>query len=123
MCIIHRVSPWKREGAVPVCLGAGWSTNALKLELSSAFVGGGRAVVVLERNAGLGNDPIGTPLSASMLDGDRVVCSRQSAFGGTGPGQDSPLLVVDCPMRPTERLALRLAAGVDTVRLDARLHD
>ena len=88
--------------------------------LGSAFVGGGRAVVVLERDSDLGTDPVGTPLGASVLDGDRVVCSEQASLGG--PGQDSPLLVVDCPMRPTAALALRLAAGVDTVNFGAKLH-
>jgi hypothetical protein len=50
-----------------------------------------------------------------------VVCSRQEFIGG--PARDSPLVVVDCPMRPTAQLGLRLAAGVDTVDLGAKLRD
>ena len=117
---LRDVSPAGRELTVSVSLGTVKASRDLRLRLGSAFVGGGRAVVVLERDSDLGTDPVGTPLGASVLDGDRVVCSEQASLGG--PGQDSPLLVVDCPMRPTAALALRLAAGVDTVNFGAKLH-
>jgi hypothetical protein len=110
-----------RELSVPVRLGAAASIRDLSLRLSGAFVGGGRAVIVLMRADDLSGEPGVLPLAASVLDGDRLVCSRQEFVGG--PAENSPLLVVDCPMRPTAQLALRLAAGVDSVELGAKLRD
>jgi hypothetical protein len=118
---LRDVSGGPRDLSVPVRLGAAASIRDLALRLSGAFVGGGRAVMVLERDADLSGEPGVLPLAASVLDGDRVVCSRQEFIGG--PAQDSPLLVVDCPMRPTTQLSLRLAAGVETVDLGAKLRD
>jgi hypothetical protein len=121
---LRDVSPTARGVAVPVDLGSVKSTRDLQLQVGGVFVGGGRAVVVLERDPDLAGDAETVPLSASVLDGDRVVCSRQTSIGGRpGFGPDSPLLVIDCAMRPTARLAVRLAAGVDTVNLGAMLHD
>jgi hypothetical protein len=120
---LRDVSPAERGLAVPVDLGSVKSNRDLQLQLGGVFVGGGRAVVVLGRDPDFAGDPGGVPLSASLLDADRVVCSRQTSIGGPGFGPGSPLLVVDCAMRPTARLAVRLAAGVDNLNLGARLHD
>jgi hypothetical protein len=118
---LRDVSDGGRDLSVPVSLGTATSSRDLRLRLSGAFVGGGRAVMVLERSEDLATDPMVMPLAASVLDGDWVVCSRQEFIGG--PARDSPLVVVDCPMRPTAQLGLRLAAGVDTVDLGAKLRD
>src|SRR5262249_33605447 len=118
---LRDVSGGGRVLGVPIRLIAGPSDRELPLRLSGAFVGGGRAVIVLMREDDLTGDPGVVPLAASVLDGDRLVCSRQEFIGG--PAQVSPLMVVDCPMRPTAQLVLRLAAGVDAVDLGAKLHD
>jgi hypothetical protein len=118
---LRDVSGGSRELSVPVRFGTARSSGELPLRLSGAFVGAGRAVIVLMRVDDLSGDPGVVPLAASVLDGDRLVCSRQEFIGG--PGQLSPLMVVDCPIRPTAQLVLRLAAGVDTVDLGAKLHD
>ncbi len=105
----------------PVPGGNGSATLGLPLRVTTAFVGAGRAVVVLTSEAASLPPDVGAfPVSARLLAGDRVACSRVTVYDG-GSSQPSPLLVVDCRMAPTARLAVELGAGVDAVQLDAKL--
>jgi len=120
---MRAVSLARNSVTVPVPPVAGvnaFDTVGLSLRVTTVFVGAGRAVVVLTPDVtGLGSGLGAFPVSARLLDGDRVACSRLSVYGPAP--QVSPLLVVDCPMAPTARLAVELGAGADTVQVRAKL--
>jgi hypothetical protein len=109
-------------GSVDVPLTEGNGAHAtLPLRVSGAFVGAGRAVVVLslDEQRGPTQDLGRFPLSATLRAGGRTVCSRQTSRElGV---QASPLLVVDCPTPPAPGLTLDLAAGVEALPFRAEL--
>lgn len=106
--------------SVPVIRADGGS-GEFPLQVSSAFVGAGRVVLVLSFDEQVAGRDLGIfPISVNLRDGRRVVCSRLTVLGLREP-QISPLLVVDCPTSPAARLTVDLAAGVEPVRSGATL--
>ncbi len=118
---LRAIEPTASSVTVPVARADG-AGGTLPLRVASAFVGAGRAVLALSVDTDVASSrDIGVfPISANVLAGSRVVCSRLTLIGSEGP-QVSPLLVVDCPTSPTSKLEVELAAGVDAVRFGARL--
>lgn len=117
---LRAVDPTTGTVRVPAVRADG-SSGDFPLRVVSAFVGAGRAVVVLSFDGSVDGTDLGAfPISARLLAGDRAVCSRLSYLGQGGP-QVSPLLVIDCPTSPASRLTVQLAAGVEPVRVNAEL--
>jgi len=117
---LRAIEPGAGSVNVPLTRANG-SFATFPLRVASAFVGAGRAVVVLSFDADIATRDVGIfPLSANLREGKRLVCSRQT-FLGQGRAQVSPLLVVDCPTSPAPSLTVELAAGVDVVRAAAKL--
>jgi hypothetical protein len=118
---LRAVEPAASSVTVPVARADGAGGN-LPLRVASAFVGAGRAVIALSVDTDVASSrDLGVfPVSANVLAGSRLVCSRLTLIGSEGP-QVSPLLVIDCPTSPTSKLMVELAAGVDTVRFGTRL--
>ncbi|HZD73276.1 MAG TPA: hypothetical protein VE776_05230 [Actinomycetota bacterium] len=120
---LRAVEPSAGSVDVPLLRADGSTPAAFRLRVASAFVGAGRAVVVLSFDQEVAGRGIGAfPVTANLRDGRRLVCSRQT-FLGQGRAQVSPLLVVDCPTSPAASLTVDLAGGVDAVRIDAKLSD
>jgi len=116
---LRAVDPSNGSVSVPVTRANG-SSGDLPLRVASAFVGAGRAVVVLSLDDETAGRDLGTfPVSAIMRAGDRTVCSRLTVV--SQDSQVSPLLVIDCPTSPASVLTVELAAGVEVVRLGANL--
>jgi hypothetical protein len=92
----------------------------LDLELTGAFVGGGRAdVVVLVKPASPDQElRMPLPVTAQLRAGGRVLCGRTKLVGGTAP---FPALAVGCTTGQVDRLTVALGAGSSTVPLNARL--
>jgi hypothetical protein len=96
----------------------------LELRVASAFVGGGRAVVLIDAAPERGLPEVAysmLPVSAELRAGDRVLCTRTTLLGldvGHGAARG---LVLACPARPVPRLTVAIGAGLDTVDLDATL--
>ena len=95
------------------------------LRVSAAFVGAGRAVVVVEPREG-DFVPGGTlPVSGELRAGDRS-CSRTVVLGQGVSGFGTPAaggLVLSCPARPVARLEVVLGAGVDPLPFDATIKE
>jgi hypothetical protein len=96
------------------------SPVTLQLEVTSGFVGGGRADVVVLVKPGLPDQELRAllPVTAQLRAGGRVLCARTKLIGGTAP---YPALVVGCPTGQVDRLTVALGAGSATVPLNARL--
>jgi hypothetical protein len=94
----------------------------LRLQVTSAFVRDGLAMVVLDASSGVWGMPTEfLPIGAELRDGDRVLCSRTSVLGDD-PGQGSVQgLVLNCPTRPLERLTVAVGVGARTLPLKATL--
>jgi hypothetical protein len=117
---MRAVEPAVGSVSVPVVRPDG-SSSQFPLRVSSAFVGAGRAVVVLSFDEEIVGRDLGLlPVSFELRDGKRVVCSRLTLLG-LGQSQVSPLLVIDCPTSPAPVLTVDLAAGIQPVRLDTTL--
>jgi hypothetical protein len=92
------------------------------LRVMAAFVGGGRAVVVVDASSGYRGMPGDVlPLTAELRAGDRVLCSRTALLGEETARQYAQGIVVTCPTRPVPRLTVALGVGVATVPFDADL--
>jgi hypothetical protein len=120
---LRAIDPGRRD-TVEVPVGsAALPAEGLPLRVTAAFVGAGRAVVVVEPRAG-DVVPGGTmPVSGELRAGDRA-CSRTVLLGQGGSGFGMPEdagLVLSCPARPVARLTLALGAGVDQLPFDATL--
>ena len=116
------VEPSSDGVAVPVTRADGASSN-VPLRVAGAFVGAGRAVVVLSIPEGPGgpDESLGDfPVTATLRAGGHLLCSRIQSLGPQS-SRISPLLVVDCPAKPAASLTLDLAAGFQSVQLDNRL--
>ena len=113
---LQTVDPGPRD-AVPVDLGSTQNRDvAMRLQVTSAFVRDGQAVVVIDASSGFRGIPGELlPLGAELRAGDRVLCSRTSLLGEDA-GQQSPQgIVLSCPARPVPRLTVALGVG-------ARMH-
>lgn len=123
---LREIDPGPRD---TVLLDPGFTVTAqqpkLKLRVASAFVGGGRVVVLVDASSGIGFRGFPgslLPLSAELRAGDRVLCSRPTVFGDDVNQNESALgIVLVCPTRPATRLTVAVGAGVQAVDLDATL--
>jgi hypothetical protein len=99
--------------------------DRLPLRVTAAFVGAGRAVVVVEPRTGDVVPGGSLPVSGELRAGDRA-CSRTVLLGQGVSGfgtPDAAGLVLSCPARPVARLTLALGAGVDRLPFDATLKE
>jgi hypothetical protein len=94
----------------------------LRLQVTSAFVRDGQAVVVIDASAGFRGIPGEfLPLGAELRAGDRVLCSRTSLLG-EDPGQQSARgIVLSCPTRPVPRLTVAVGVGARMLPLHVTL--
>jgi hypothetical protein len=94
----------------------------LRLQVTSAFVGDGRALVVIDASSSFRGVPGELlPLGAELRAGGRVLCSRASLLGDD-PGQQAVQgIVLSCPTRPVPRLTVALGVGARRLPLDATL--
>jgi hypothetical protein len=117
---LRSVEPSPDSLDVPLARADG-SSSSFPLRVASAFVGAGRVLVVLSFDEEIAGRDLGIfPVSASLRDGNRLVCSRQTIVG-EGPSRVSPLLTVDCPASPATSLTVQVAAGVSAVPARAKL--
>jgi hypothetical protein len=94
----------------------------LELRVTSAFVGGGQAVVVLDASSSLRGAPAeAVPLSAELRAGGRVLCARTLLLGREGGQRGTRGLVLACATRPVPRLTLAVGVGARPVPFKASL--
>jgi hypothetical protein len=94
----------------------------LRLQVTSAFVRDGRALVVVDASSGFRGIPGELlPLGAELRAGDRVLCSRASLLGDDPGQQAAQGIVLSCPTRPVPRLTVALGVGARMLPLDATL--
>jgi hypothetical protein len=96
--------------------------SRLRLEVTAAFVGAGRATaVVAVKPTTAGQFVTGIlPVTAELRAGGRTLCRQTEMVSGTQslPGDG---LVVSCPVAPTGRLSVHLGTGVQAVPVQAIL--
>jgi hypothetical protein len=94
----------------------------LRVQVTSAFVRDGQAVVVIDASAGYRGIPGEfLPLGAELRAGGRVLCSRTSLLGDD-PGQQSPQgIVLSCPTRQVPRLTVAVGVGARMLPLHVTL--
>jgi hypothetical protein len=120
---MRAIDPGPRD-AVRVHLGLAQVQGPdLQLWVTSAFVGDGRALVVVDafpgfRFRGLPGEFL--PLGAELRAGDRVLCTRTSLLGDDSQ-EAAQGIVLSCPARPVPRLTVALGVGARILPLDARL--
>jgi hypothetical protein len=92
----------------------------LDLEVASAFVGGGRAdVVVLVKETRPDQELVSElPVTAQLRTGAHVLCTRTRLIAGTTP---YPALLVGCTTGQVDELTVELGVGSATIPLNARL--
>jgi hypothetical protein len=94
----------------------------LRLQVTSAFVRDGRALVVVDASSGFRGIPGELlPLGADLRAGDRVLCSRATLLGDDPDQQAAQGIVLSCPTRPVPQLTVALAVGARMLPLDATL--
>jgi hypothetical protein len=116
------VDPGPRD-SVGVDLGVAQVQGAdLRLQVTSAFVRNGQALVVIDASSGFRGVPGELlPLGAELRAGDRVLCSRTSLLG-ENPGQQSAQgIVLSCPTRPVPRLTVAVGVGARMLPLHVTL--
>ena len=113
---LQTVDPGPRD-AVLVDLGSAQHKDVpVRLQVTSAFVRDGQAVVVIDASSGFRGIPGELlPLGAELRAGDRVLCSRTSLLGEDAGQQSAQGIVLSCPARPVPRLTVALGVG-------ARMH-
>jgi hypothetical protein len=119
---MRAVDPGSRD-AVKVDLGFVQIQEVdLRLQVTSAFVRDGRALVVVDASSGFRGIPGELlPLGAELRAGNRVLCSRASLLGDD-PGQQAARgIVLSCPTRPVPQLTVALGVGARMLPLDATL--
>jgi hypothetical protein len=92
----------------------------LELDVTAAFVGGGRADAVVAVKPVTLDQALDNPLpvTAQLRAGDRVLCANTKLVGGAQP---APALVVGCPTEPLDQLTVALGAGSSTIPLPVTL--
>jgi hypothetical protein len=93
---------------------AGDPATGLRARVSAAFVGAGRAVVVLDLGGGVGPNGDAIPLTARLEGGGRVLCARTVLAGQGGDVNVPGGLVLACPAGAGQSLAVTLGAGVQS---------
>jgi hypothetical protein len=92
----------------------------LQLRVTSAFVGDGRAVVVVDASPDFRGVPgESLPLSAELRAGARVLCARTLLLGREVNQQGALGIVLACPTRPVPRLSVVIGVGTRAVPFDA----
>jgi hypothetical protein len=119
---LRRVDPGP-DDTVQVDLGSVQIQGvALRLQVTSAFVRAGQAVVVIDASSGFRGIPGELlPLGAELRAGDRVLCSRTSLLGEDTGQQSAQGIVLSCPTRPVPRLTVALGVGARMLPLDVTL--
>jgi hypothetical protein len=119
---MRTVDPGPRD-AVEVDLGFVQIQEVdLRLQVTSAFVRDGRALVVVDASSGFRGIPGELlPLGAELRAGDRVLCSLASLLGDDPGQQATQGIVLSCPTRPVPRLTVALGVGARMLPLDATL--
>ena len=94
----------------------------VRLQVTSAFVRQGQAVVVIDASSGFRGVPGEfLPLGAELRAGDRVLCSRTSVLGDD-PGQQSARgIALSCRTGPVPELTVALGVGARMLPLDVTL--
>jgi hypothetical protein len=107
------------KGTVQVTARTGLPVR-LELDVTAAFVGGGRADAVIAVKPVTPSQALDNPVpvTAQLRVGDRVLCARTKLVGGAEP---SPALVVGCPTEPVDRLTIALGAGTSTIAMPVTL--
>jgi hypothetical protein len=119
---MQAVDPGSRD-SVEVDLGVAQVQGAdLRLQVTSAFVRDGQALVVIDASSEFRGVPGELlPLGAELRAGDRVLCSRTSLLG-EDPGQQSAQgIVLSCPTRPVPRLTVAVGVGARMLPLHVTL--
>jgi len=94
----------------------------LQLQVVSAFVRDGRAVVVIDASSGFRGVPGEfLPLGAELRAGGRVLCSHTSLLGEDLSEQNTQGIVLSCPARPVPQLTVAVGVGARILPLDATL--
>jgi len=94
----------------------------VRLQVTSAFVRQGQAVVVIDASSGFRGVPGEfLPLGAELRAGDRVLCSRTSLLGDDLGQQSARGIVLSCPTRQVPRLTVALGVGARMLPLDVTL--
>jgi hypothetical protein len=119
---MRAVDPGPRD-TVGVDLGVAQVKDAnLQLQVTSAFVRDGRAVVAIDASSGFRGVPGEfLPLAAELRSGGRVLCSHTSLLGEDLSQQDVQGIVLSCPARPVARLTVAVGVGATILPLDAAL--
>ena len=116
------VDPGPRD-SVGVDLGIAEVQGAdLRLQVTSAFVRDGQAVVVIDASSGFRGIPGELlPLGAELRAGDRVLCARTSVLGEDSRQQSAQGIVLSCPTRPVPRLTVAVGVGARMLPLHVTL--
>jgi hypothetical protein len=94
----------------------------VRLQVTSAFVRDGQALVVIDASSGFRAIPGEfLPLGAELRAGDRVLCSRTSLLGQDPGEQGARGIVLNCPTRPVPRLTVALGVGARMLPLHVTL--
>jgi hypothetical protein len=119
---MRAVDPGPRD-AVDIDLGFVQIQDVdLRLQVTSAFVRDGRALVVVDASSefrGIPGELL--PLGADLRAGDRVLCSRATLLGDDPGQQAAQGIVLSCPTRPVPQLTVALGVGARMLPLDATL--
>jgi hypothetical protein len=92
----------------------------LQLQVASAFVRDGQALVVIDASSGFRGLPGELlPLGAELRAGGRVLCIRTSLLGDVSEAVQG--IVLSCPTRQVPRLTVALGFGATILPLDVRL--
>jgi len=119
---LRRVDPGPKD-AVRIDTGSVQAQDVpLELQVTSAFVRDGQALVVIDASSGFRGIPgESLPLGAELRAGDQVLCARTSLLG-EDPGQQSVRgIVLNCPTRQVPRLTVALGVGARMLPLDVTL--
>jgi hypothetical protein len=95
----------------------------VEVRVTGAFVGAGRALVVVDAASGYRGMPgeAALPLTAELRAGDRLLCARTELLGEENAQAFAPGIVVTCPTRPVPRLTVAVGVGVAAVPFAAAL--
>jgi hypothetical protein len=123
---LRPINPGPRDTVdVPAAGPATVPGDHVSLRVTAAFVGAGRAVVVVEPDLRQGDVLAGgtLPVSGELRAGGQA-CNRTVLLGQGTSGfgmPDAAGLVLSCRARPVARLQLTLGAGVERLPFDATL--
>ena len=94
----------------------------IRLQVTSAFVRDGLAMVVLDASSGFRGVPGEyLPIGGELRDGDRVLCARTSVLGDDPGAPAVQGIVLSCPTRPVQRLTVAVGVGARMLPFEASL--